>query len=171
MIDFVANKNLIKYTKDFDFSNIYFTKDFEIVEGRDDNTNRKALESGKTVMLYGIEKFRVKDKMHYKDSGLNQVLCKLAKKNNIKIGFSFSDVLNSEDKERAVILGRMVQNVYLCNKYKVDMVIGSFAKDVNDMRNDKDLIAFARLLGMRKICNEKIDTFFKENDIGIIMIK
>ena len=151
MIDFVTNANLSKYAKDFGFSKIITLNEIKSVEGRDDNSIRKAFESKNTDLIYGIEKFRGKDKMNQKDSGLNQVLCKLANKNKIKIGFSFSDVLNSEGTRRAKILGRMIQNAMLCNKYKVDVVVGSFASNKYEMRMAKDLVAFGRLLGIKKI--------------------
>ncbi|MAF50700.1 MAG: hypothetical protein CMH64_01285 [Nanoarchaeota archaeon] len=170
MIDFVLNKNLIKYSKDFGFSNIYCIDDLRVVEGKNEKINRKAVEDKNNNLLYGLEKFGIKDKIHYRDSGLNQVLCKLAKKNNVKIGFSFSDVLNSNE-EKSVILGRMVQNVKLCNKYKVDMIIGSFAKSKYEMKSGKDLVAFGKLIGMKKIWNEKIDSFFKDEGLMLKRIK
>jgi RNase P/RNase MRP subunit p30 len=171
MFDLVLNKNLDKYGKEFGFSNIYCVNDFKVVEGKEDNEIRRALENKNTELLYGIEKFRIKDKLQYKDSGLNQVLCKLAKKNNIKIGISFNDVLNSKDTGRAKILGRMVQNVVFCNKYKVDVVVCSFANNMNELRGAKDLVAFGKLLGIREIYNERTDNFFKEKVIGIKRIK
>ena len=171
MIDIVYNKNLVKFDNEFGFSKIYSLDDIKAIEGKDEKSIRKFLENKNNDLLFGIEKFGLKDKIKQKDSGLNQVLCKLAKKNEIKIGFSFSDLLNADDEKRAIILGRMVQNVILCNKYGVDMIIGSFAKNKYEMRSPNDLIAFGRLLGMRKIWNEKIDNFFKEENIGIIRIK
>jgi len=171
MIDFVLNKNLVKYSKDFGFSKVYDINDLKVIEGKNDKINRKAVENKDIDMLYGIEEFRVKDKIHYRDGGLNQVLCKLAKKNNIKIGFNFNDVLGSDDEKKAIILGRMMQNVGLCNKYKVDMIIGSFAKNKYEMKNSKDLVSFGRLLGMKKIWNEKNDSFFKDKGLLIKRVK
>lgn len=171
MIDFVNASDLSEYCKDFGFSKFIIVKEIKSLEGKDDNSIRKALENKDTDLIYGIEKFREKDRINQKDSGLNQVLCKLANKNKIKIGFSFSDVLNFEGIKRAKILGRMVQNVKLCNKYKIDMVVGSFAKNKYELRNAKDLVAFGEFLGMKKIWNEKIDNFYKDKDIGIRRVK
>ena len=171
MIDFVANKGLIKYSKEFGFSNIYSVDELNFIEGKDDNTNRRALESKNTDVLFGIEKFRNNDRHHFRDSGLNQVLCKLANKNKIKIGCSFRDVLNSDGEERARILGRMLQNIRLCNKYKVGIVIASFAKSKHELKGNKDLVAFGRLIGANKIWNENIDNFYKEEDFTVKQIK
>lgn len=171
MIDFVTNSNLIKYAEDFGFSKIVTLKEIKSVEGKNENIIRKALEDKKTDLVYGIEKYTGGDKLNQKNSGLNQVLCRLAKENKVKIGLSFNDVLNSDGTKRAVILGRMVQNAMLCNKYKVDVVVGSFANNKYELRMAKDLVAFGRLLGLRKIWNEKIDNFYKDEDILIRRVK
>jgi RNase P/RNase MRP subunit p30 len=93
------------------------------------------------------------------------VLCKLAAKNKIGIGFSFYDVLNAKD--RAKVLGRMMLNVKLCKKYKVNIVLGSFAKDKYDLRLRRDLEAFGRLIGIDKLDNKKI---FKLKDVKDVKV-
>ncbi|MBU2640002.1 MAG: hypothetical protein KKG75_04855, partial [Nanoarchaeota archaeon] len=67
MIDFVLNKSLIGEAKNFGFSEIVYIKDIKAVEGKNDNIIRKAFENENIDIVYGIEKFRIKDKMHYKD--------------------------------------------------------------------------------------------------------
>jgi len=109
------------------------------------------------------EKVRGKDFMHYRDSGLNQVLCKLAKKNNVGIGFNFNDVLNSDDRKN--ILGKMMQNVRLCRKFKVKMVLISGAQDEMEMRAPKDLISFGVTIGMTPGEAKKSLGFSKEKII------
>lgn len=113
-----------------------------IVIGGSDRINRAALENKNVDVLLGPEKGREKDFTHYRNSGLNQVLCKLAKKNNIAIGFDFNDVLNVREKYK--ILGRMMQNVKLCRKYKVKMLIFDFKEE----RSKKELRSFGISLGM-----------------------
>ena len=87
-----------------------------------------------------------RDFVHHRNSGLNQVLCKLAKDNDIAIGFSLSSVLRS--KEKGKYIGRMMQNIRLCRKYKVKMVIGSFAENKNEIRGLQDIQAFFKVIGM-----------------------
>jgi RNase P/RNase MRP subunit p30 len=94
---------------------------------------------------------------------LNQVLCNLAKKNKVVIGFSFNEVLKSKDVERAKIIGRMQQNIKLCRKYKVDMIIASFATNKYEMRSLNDLKSFARVIGMNSQEVKKVFTL--ANDI------
>lgn len=110
------------------------------------NFNRKILETKKNCILIGIEKNKSKDFMKYRNSGLNQVLCKLAKKNNNAIGISFNDILNSEN--RIDLLGRIIFNIKLCRKYKVKIILCNSTKNEKEIRNEKDLRAFALTLGI-----------------------
>ena len=49
---------------------------------------------------------------------------------------------------RGQILGRMMQNVKICRKYKTKMIVFSFAENKKEMRDVKDLISFGRVIGM-----------------------
>ncbi|MFH1209228.1 MAG: hypothetical protein V1663_00355 [archaeon] len=113
------------------------------------NFNRKALESKRNIILVGTEKSKQKDFMKYRNSGLNQVLCKIAKKNNNAIGISFNDILNSDNKPE--ILGRIMFNIMLCKKYKIKMYMCNSTKNKNEIRNDRDLKALALVLGLQNI--------------------
>tara|TARA_Y100000310_G_C20289535_1_gene626549 strand:- start:171 stop:671 length:501 start_codon:yes stop_codon:yes gene_type:complete len=115
-----------------------------IIVGGDEQINRKSVENKKVDILLSPEINKKKDSFHYRKSGLNQVLCKLAKENNVAIGFDFSKLLNS--KERSKILGRMMFNYKLCKKYKVKMVFSSFAKNKFELRNNDSLRVFERIL-------------------------
>ena len=128
------------------FSRVYTFKDFMIVVGGDDKKNRAAVENKDVDILLSPEKTRKKDFMSYRDSGLNQVLCTLASKNHIAFGFSFHDVLVSDDRKS--LLGKMMQNVRLCRKYTVSMVLLSGATQELEMRAPKDLVSFGISLGM-----------------------
>ncbi|MDP3728950.1 MAG: RNase P subunit p30 family protein [bacterium] len=122
------------------------SKELVIVQGGDDTFNRLALSSKYVDILLDPHLGQRKDFMHQRNSGLNHVLCALAREHSVAIGFSFSSILHS--LQRAKDLGRVIQNIHLCRKYKIPMVIGSFAKDAWDIRNEKDLQAFFKVLGM-----------------------
>lgn len=117
-----------------------------VIQGGDDEINRLALSSRFVDILLDPHLGYRKDTMHQRNSGLNQVLCTLAREYHVAIGFSFSSILHS--KQRAKDMGRIIQNIHLCRKYKLSMVIGSFAQDPWDVRNEKDLQAFFKVLGM-----------------------
>ena len=120
-----------------------------VVQGGDEDINRMAVSSKFVDVLLDPHVGRKKDFLHHRNSGLNQVLCKLAKENHVAIGFSFSSVLN--EKNRAQLIGRMMQNIRLCRKYKVKMVIGSFAKNKWEVRCEGDIQAFFKTIGMTGI--------------------
>jgi len=109
---------------------------------------REALERGATY-AYGFEEQEPKDHTHYRRSGLNQVLCKIATKKNVRITFSFASILGATREKRALILGRIMQNIRLCQKYKTPMKIASFATEPYQMRSPHDLAAFFSQLGMQ----------------------
>ena len=123
-----------------------FRQEITIVEGSD--LNRLIVENKYVDILVSPEKNRREDFMHHRNSGLNQVLCKLAFKNSIAIAFSFNDVLKAKGIERSKIIGRMMQNVRLCRKYKVKMITASFAANEFEIKNPSDLISFGIVIGM-----------------------
>jgi len=108
---------------------------------------RKNFENKKTDFIYGFETLEKKEHYHYRKSGLDQVLCKLAKEKDITIVFDFSK-LYSKNKEQ--VLGRMMQNARLCKKYGVKTVVFSFAKNPKRIQNPSDLDAFSRVIGLEK---------------------
>ncbi|MBW2986538.1 hypothetical protein KY333_04175 [Candidatus Woesearchaeota archaeon] len=115
-----------------------------------DEDNRFAFEKSKPSMVFALEESQSRDYMHQRGSGLNHILCRFAKENKVKIGFSFNSILTCNTMTRAQILGRMQQNIMLCRKYKCKSVIASFAKTPYEMRSPKDLMAFFIELGMHQ---------------------
>ncbi|MEK6900292.1 MAG: RNase P subunit p30 family protein [Nanoarchaeota archaeon] len=105
---------------------------------------RFVLEKSQVDILYGMETINPKDSTHYVRSGLDQILCSIAKEKGKIIAISFAELLHSEQRGR--LLARMMFNVKLCKKYKVPVLITNFASSVSDLRSAKDLEAFGRIL-------------------------
>ena len=117
-----------------------------IFTSNDDDLNRKVLEKLKVQILL-LNVSNRKDKMKQRDSGFNQVLAKIAKKNNITIGINFDEIVESKNAiEKAKIISRIKQNIRLCNKNKVKMKF--LAIDSKNERNAHDLKAIGLTLGM-----------------------
>ncbi len=93
-----------------------------------------------------MEKIHPKDSLHFVRGGLDQVLCKIAAERGKIIGFSFAELLNSSDQ--AGWLSRVKANVRLCRKYKVKMLLSTFAVAKMELRSRKDLEAFSRIVGI-----------------------
>jgi RNase P/RNase MRP subunit p30 len=110
--------------------------------------DRTAIEKRDTDMIYALEEAQKKDFMHHRASGLNQVLCAIAKKRKVVIGFSLASLLNTSGMLRAQIIGRMMQNIRFCRKYKVATSFCSFADSPYQMRSPSDMIALAESIGM-----------------------
>ena len=129
----------------------------KIIFGGRDSVNRKAVENKAVDILMSPEKGRSRDFMKARNSGLNQVLCKLANKNNVAIGFDFNYLLNAKESQRPDILGRMKFNVRLCNKYSVKIYMCNSTRNNAEVRSNHDLEAFGRVLGMKKFIVRKFE--------------
>jgi ribonuclease P/MRP protein subunit RPP1 len=122
-------------------------KDKKIIfSSDDDELNRKILEKEKIEILLLNQKGK-RDFQKQRNSGFNQVLAKLAKKNNVTIGINFDELVNSEGKEKSEILARIMQNIRICNKNKLKMKF--ISKD--HKRNDLDMKSLGLVLGMPTI--------------------
>ena len=124
------------------------------VLGNNDEINRAVLRLNIDFIL-SPEYIRRKDFPDYRNSGLNQVLCKEAAEKNISIAFNFSDILALSGEERAIRLGKMTQNVKLCMKFKVPMILATFASSESELRTPHELISFGISLGMFQVDAKK----------------
>ncbi len=123
----------------------YFSSIF--VLGMSDEINRIALEHNKVNALVSPEYERGKDFLHYRNSGLNQVLCKIARDNNKMIIENFNDIiLENKDISKALILGRIIQNARICRKYKTKLFVGNFVESEKEFRSRYELETFERII-------------------------
>ncbi|PIN80731.1 hypothetical protein COV11_03400 [Candidatus Woesearchaeota archaeon CG10_big_fil_rev_8_21_14_0_10_30_7] len=113
---------------------------------KSEGNDRFVLEKGKPDFLFGFEFWSEKDHMRQRASGLNKILCVLAKKNKVKLLFSFSDFLSLPSYRKSLILGRIMQNKMLCEKYKVDYELVSLARTPHHLRKKNDLDSFFKSL-------------------------
>ncbi len=109
-----------------------------------DELNRKVIEKLPIHTLLINQKQR-KDKPKQRDSGLNQVLAKAAKKNNVVIGINLDEIIGADKKEKAEILARIKQNIKLCNKNRLNM---DFISLKENKRDNYDLKSLGLILGM-----------------------
>lgn len=107
---------------------------------------RFALEKNGVDIIYGMESINPKDSLHFVRGGLDQVLCNIAAEKEKILAFSFAEILNSHDK--AKLLARIMFNVKLCKKYRVQIMLCSFVRSREEMRSAKDLQALGRVLGI-----------------------
>ena len=103
------------------------------------------LEQGKVAYLTDIELEEKKDSFHERKSGFNHVYATLAKKHGTTVCLNLQ-LLHRPDREKT--MGRMMQNVRLCKKCGVPVIVASFARNPYQMRSSKDLQALGRVLGV-----------------------
>lgn len=133
------------FAKRLGFERVFFLDDLKkvrIVEGISDSVNREVVEKKRAQILLNPHQERTKDALHFRNSGLNHVLCTFAHANNVAIAFSLDQVQTPEQ------MGRVMQNIMLCRKYKVQMLFFTNAKTLYEMRGAQDLLALCRVLGM-----------------------
>lgn len=127
-----------------DFDRAKQKADFVIAKAGEDV--RGVIERGRVDFIYGFEDIVKRDFIHYRNSGLNQVLCKLMKDKDIGYFLSITHILESKDPQ---FLGRVIQNIRLCVKYKVKVILGSFAVEPLEMKGANDVKALMNVLGAK----------------------
>ncbi len=117
-----------------------------IYSSEDDELNRKVIEK-LAINILLINQTNRKDFQKQRNSGFNQVMAKIAKKGNITIGINFDEILESNSlKEKAAILSRIKQNIFLCNKNNIKMKF--IIQKEKNQRNIYDLKSLGLILGM-----------------------
>jgi RNase P/RNase MRP subunit p30 len=111
----------------------------------DDYLNRKVLEKLPINILL-VNQLKRKDFAKQRNSGFNQVLAKITKKNKITIGINLEEIINSKEKQKVEVLARVQQNIRICNKNKLKMKFISPFEKIK--RNLYDLKALGLVLGM-----------------------
>lgn len=94
-----------------------------IVKAQDEDFNTKILEIPGVNILLSPEIHNRKDYLKQRDSGLNEHLCKLAKKNNIKIAIDFENLTKLSKKDKGIIISRIIQNISLCKRTKTNIIL------------------------------------------------
>src|SRR3989344_2494979 len=93
------------------------------VRAQDDEFNRKILENKEVNVLLNPHIHSRKDRLKQRDSGLNEILCKIAAKNNIKIGIDLNELTKLKKKEKAIAISRIMQNIKLCKRSQTKIIL------------------------------------------------
>ena len=132
--------------------------DVILVHGGDLEVNRVSAETPEIDILLHSELGR-------EDSGIDHTMARLAKKNNVSIEFSLSDLIQSSKVSRAKLLHSLMENAKLVRKYKAPFVLTSGAFDAPGLRSPSELLSFGRVLGFQdpEIKKSLSDHLVKEN--------
>jgi RNase P/RNase MRP subunit p30 len=116
-------------------------KEIIVVKAGDEEFNRKVLEIKGVNVLLSPEINKGKDKLKQRDSGLNEFLCKLAKKNNIKIGINVQEIAYLPAFQKASMIARIIQNIKLAKRTKTEIILWPENK-----YKKQDIMAFITVL-------------------------
>jgi RNase P/RNase MRP subunit p30 len=111
-----------------------------VVIAQDDEFNRKILEYGKFHVLLGVEKGQRKDSLRQIDSGFNHVLANIAVKKQVALGLDMNEISHLQKKEKAILLEKVKQNVKICRRAGVRIVLLNY-------KDRKDAFSFLVSLG------------------------
>jgi RNase P/RNase MRP subunit p30 len=121
------------------------------VVGGDDAFNRRVIETLNIDYLVSPERGLKKDTLKQRDSGINHVVAKLAKEKGVLIVVNMNEVSRLKGKEKALRLGRIIQNVKICRKAGCGIMIGSFGSKKSEVFGEKERRAFGVSLGMSSV--------------------
>ena len=131
--------NRSSYLKKFDIVMVQGTTDY--------NINKKILEK------MGVDVFFPyvvgKDFMHWRNSGLNNVLVDIMAKKSIALGLDFSFFRQNDDNDVIKMLGRIIQNVRFCNKRDCDFCVTFLPSNSDDFKNVLDVRSLLSVLGVK----------------------
>ena len=131
----------------------------KLLVAKSSDKDRFLMESKKIKIIYGFEDVSRKDRLSQRASWLNHTICELANENKVHIGFTYGPLLNKSGRAASLIIGRMMQNISLCQKYKTRILIASFANNPFQMRSSHDISSLFNLFGMsREYCKGRFDT-------------
>lgn len=126
--------------------------DILLVQGGDLKMNRVAVETPEVDIL-------THPSFERNDSGLNHVLMKLAKENNVAIEINFREILINERKSRSKVISNMISNVNLAKKIHAPLIICSGSLSHWELRDPIELSSFMMELGLKT--NEATDCISK----------
>jgi ribonuclease P/MRP protein subunit RPP1 len=115
--------------------------DVLLVHGGDIDLNRAAVETREVDILTHPEAGRY-------DCGMNHVMARLARQNNVAIEINMRGILMSGKKTRSRILSNMRDNVELAKKYMMPIIVCSGAISHWELRDPLCLSSIAQQLGL-----------------------
>ena len=116
-------KHILIKEKDFNKikRKIKDNKDKKIIfSSENDDLNRQVIEKADIDVLL-LSQMKRKDFMKQRNSGLNQVMAKIAKERGINIGINLDEIIEANKINKPRVLSRTKQNIKLCNKNKINM--------------------------------------------------
>lgn len=94
------------------------------------------------LFIFNLELSEKPDFIHQKNSNLNNTIAKQINLNNIEVIFSFLNYSKSDIKTKINTIGRIKQNIKICNKFNIKYHISSFATRNIELKSSLDSIKY-----------------------------
>ena len=114
------------------------------------------IENKNMKFLYDFEELEQKDSFHFRRSGTNQVLCAIMKEKEKVLVFDMEKMI-VHSRLREMMLGRMMQNLMLAKKYKLQTIICSFATKPEHLRAETEFASLIRSFGYEELAKQAIN--------------
>lgn len=102
--------------------------------------------SGSITHIYNNEFGKEKDGIHQRRSGINHIVLREIKKKNIELLCSITELNKLNEEEKAVVMGRIKQNIKQSKRAKVKYELVTLARTKTEMKNIVDVKALRRVL-------------------------
>ena len=102
----------------------------------DDTFNRKAVEKMK-IDYFVLNHKHGRDSLKQRDSGLNHVLARIIKKNNITLIIDCSEFRTKDLLKRSEIVSRVIQNLKIVRKIGCKIKFASLAYNLDEVMDQK----------------------------------
>ncbi|MFH1721468.1 MAG: RNase P subunit p30 family protein [Candidatus Altiarchaeota archaeon] len=109
--------------------------------------NRLASECWEIDVLSPPHDTSARDFMNQREAGIDKVCAKNMAERSIALEVSLAQILDSNGRKRAELLGRISQNLKVAKKYKTQVIFTSGAIDPLGMRSPQDFSAILKVLG------------------------
>lgn len=119
-----------------------------VFSGGNNALNRRAIETLKINYLVSAEKNSREDSLKQRDSGLNHVLAKQAKKKKISILINLFEIKKLKGKELSIILSKLIQNVSICRKASCPIKIANLSSKKTALIGETGRKSFGTSIGM-----------------------
>lgn len=123
------------------------------------SVTRRDIENKIINLQYNFENISKKDKIHFRSSGINQVIGKIIKQKKKIVGISVTNLWKGNTAKK---LGRIIQNLKILTKYDVDYFLASFAENPIELSSMSNIISMSRTLGIKdKEIKKSINVLWK----------
>jgi ribonuclease P/MRP protein subunit RPP1 len=133
--------------------------DVLLAQGGELKMNRAAVETPEVDILTHPSFQRT-------DSGMNHVLMRLAKENNVATEVNFREILVNEGRSRSQCISRIIANVSLAKKLHAPIIVCSGSLSHWELRDPLEMVSFLTQLGLQQ--NEARECLTKVPE-GIIL--